>query len=122
MGFEDGDADAAAEHAHQGAQRGSLGQDVVWQTREREQVERHKGAAETETLGEPGEQDRAGIHVERKPGHLPERGRGQQKPDQDEPAIVDPIDHAGDDKHRQHRAEAARRHHPPGIEHGVIHQ
>jgi hypothetical protein len=32
LGFEDGDADAAAEHAHQGADRGSLGQDVVRQT------------------------------------------------------------------------------------------
>ena len=27
-----------------------------------------------------------------------------------------------DDEHRQHRAEAARRHHPPGVEHRVIQQ
>jgi hypothetical protein len=92
LDLEDGDADVAAEHAHQGADRGSLGQDVVRQAREREQVERQKSAAEPKTLGKPGEQDRSRPHVERKPGHLPQRGRGQEEPDQDEPAVVDPID------------------------------
>jgi hypothetical protein len=75
-----------------------------------------------QTLGEPGEQDRPRPHVQRKAGHLPQRGRGQQKPDEDEQAIVDPVDHSGDEKHRQHRAEPARRHHPAGVEHRVAHQ
>jgi hypothetical protein len=36
--------------------------------------------------------------------------------------VVDPVDHAGDDEHRQHRAEAARRHHPTGVEYGIVQQ
>ncbi len=95
---------------------------MVRQARQRQKVERHKGAAEPEALGEAGEQDRPRPHIERIAGHLPQRGRGQQKPDQDEQTVVDPVDHAGDDEHRQHRAEAARRHHPPGVEHRVIQQ
>ena len=51
--FEDRDADAAAEIAHQAADRGSLGQDVARQAREREQVERHKGAAEPKPWANP---------------------------------------------------------------------
>ena len=31
-----------------------------------------------------GEDQRPRPHLQRKPGHLPQRGRGQQKPDQDE--------------------------------------
>src|SRR5215470_19650090 len=95
LGFEDGDADAAAEHAHQRAQRRALGQDVVRQTRQREQIEWYKGAAEPETLREASPQYRPGPHIERIAGHLPQRGRSQQKPDEDEEAVVDPIDHAG---------------------------
>ena len=47
---QDADADAAAEVAHQAADRRALGQDVARQRRQRDDVQRHKGAAEAETL------------------------------------------------------------------------
>jgi hypothetical protein len=73
----------------------------------------------------PGRNQRTGwapTHVQRITGHLPQRGRGQQESDQDEQTDVDAVDQPGDHKHGKHRTEPARRHHPSGIEHRVIHQ
>ena len=48
--LEDRDADAAAEIAHQAAHCGPLRQDMSRQVRQRERVQRDKGAAEAEAL------------------------------------------------------------------------
>ena len=47
---------------------------------------------------------------------------GQQQPGQDDQPGVDAADQPGDEEHRRHRADAARRRHQPGRHHRIVHQ
>src|SRR5437867_2259961 len=56
--------------------RRPLGQDVARQVRQRDDVQRHEGAAQPETLQQPGDDHRRHAHLQRELGHLPHRQRG----------------------------------------------
>ena len=62
------------------------------------------------------------IMTVEKPDHLPERIGRQRQPDEDEDARVDHAHQPPDDDHRDHRADAARRHDQAGGDHRIAEQ
>ena len=88
----------------------------------RDDAERHEDEAEAKALQQPGEMIGPIPMYSENPVICHIEIAVSSKPDQDDQPGVDAADQPGDEEHRDHRADAARRRHQPGRHHRIVHQ
>jgi hypothetical protein len=115
------DADAAAEIAHQAADRGALGQDVARQGRQRDVLSGVKVQPRPKPCSSPEMMTGPGPICSEKPVICHSDAAVSRKPGQDDQPVVDPVDQPRHDEHREHRADAARRGDEAGGHHRIVH-
>ena len=106
----DGDADGAADVADQGEQGRPVRAQLGRQRREGDHLQRNEDEAQPEALHRRGDRQRPGGDVGRPARHLPKAAGKERDTDEHQQAGIDPSRQPPRHHHRNHGADAARRH------------
>ena len=110
----DRDADRRADVAHQAEQARRVGPEARVERGEGDGRQRNEHQPEAQPLDDAGLDDQVIVHLRREAGHDVERVGREHEPEHHEIARIHPVDDAPDQHHRDHGADAARRHDEAG--------